>query len=68
MIIRMLLFIIGISLCSISCAFLIIYLNLMNMGYTFHHYVNFIIRRIEIIGLIPGIICIILSMKKQKGK
>lgn len=67
MILKLLLFFIGIVFSSISLSFMIIYLNLLNMGYTFFDYVNFIIRRTEILIMIPGIILIILIMYKKKG-
>lgn len=67
MIMKAVLFVIGIVLISISISFLIIYINLLNMGYTFSEYVNFIIRRLEIIAFIPGICLVIISMLKRKG-
>ncbi len=67
MIMKAILFVIGIVLISISISFLIIYINLLNMGYTFSEYVNFIIRRLEIIAFIPGICLVIISMLKRKG-
>ena len=63
---KAILFVIGIVLISISISFLIIYLNLLNMGYTFSEYVNFIIRRLEIIAFIPGVCLIVISMLKRK--
>ena len=66
MIMKAILFVIGIVLISISISFLIIYINLLNMGYTFSEYVNFIIRRLEIIAFIPGICLVIISMLKRK--
>lgn len=68
MLMRILIFLIGIILTSISLCFLIIYLNLFNMGYSFCEYVNFIIRRFEIICIIPGLFCLIISMIKRKEK
>ena len=66
MIMKAILFVIGIVLISISISFLIIYINLLNMGYTFSEYVNFIIRRLEIIAFIPGVCLVIISMLKRK--
>ena len=66
MIMKAVLFVIGIVLISISISFLIIYINLLNMGYTFSEYVNFIIRRLEIIAFIPGVCLIAISMLKRK--
>lgn len=66
MIMKAILFVSGIVLISISISFLIIYINLLNMGYTFSEYVNFIIRRLEIIAFIPGVCLVIISMLKRK--
>lgn len=66
MIYKLLLFILGIILISISLVFTILYLNLLNMGYSFFDYVNFIIRRFECYVFIIGIILIIISMRKEK--
>ena len=59
---------IGIILTSTSLFFIIVYLNLINMGYSFLEYVNFIIRRIECINLLFGILFMFLSLKKRKEK
>lgn len=67
MIFKIILFFIGILLCSISFSFMLIYMNLLNMGYSFYDYVNFIIRRGEILCIIPGIILLIILMHKRKG-
>lgn len=64
---KLLLFILGIFLISISITFIIIYFNLFTFGYTFLQYVNFIIRRSEIYLFIPGILLLYLSCIK-KGK
>ena len=63
---RVIVFLTGIFLISISLSFIIIYINLLNMGYTFSEYVNFIIRRLEIIAFIPGVCLVIISMLKRK--
>ena len=68
MFIRILIYIIGIILASTGLTFIIIYLNLINMGYTFLEYVNFIIRRLECLNLFIGIILILISLLvKKKG-
>lgn len=66
MIIKLLLFLISIFLISISITFNIIYLNLLTMGYTFIDYVNFIIRRVECLTFIIGIILLYFIMKGDK--
>lgn len=68
MLFRFLLFTLGILLSSYGLTFIIIYLNLLSMGYTFLEYVNFIIRKGECILLLFGIFLIIISMFKRKEK
>lgn len=62
MFLRILIYLIGLILSSTGLVFIVIYLNLMNIGYTFYDYVNFIIRRLECINLILGIIIMYLSL------
>lgn len=59
---RSFIFLFGFGLSVISLSFIIIYLNLLTIGYNFLDYVHFIIRRIECINLVTGIILIILTM------
>ena len=59
---RSFIFLFGFGLSVISLSFIIIYLNLLTIGYNFLDYVHFIIRRIECINLVIGIILIILTM------
>lgn len=59
---------IGLILSSTGLVFIIIYLNLLNMGYSFLDYVNFIIRRIECLNFFIGIIIMFLSLNLRKGK
>lgn len=68
MVMKLILFVIGILLISVSISFIIIYINLLNMGYTFLEYVNFIIRRMEIIAFVPGVFLVIVSMLKRKDR
>ncbi len=63
---RIILFIFGLILSSSALCFIILYLNLINMGYTFSNYVNFIIKRFECWNLIIGILFIIISTIKRK--
>ena len=56
---------IGIIFCSISTFFLIIYLNLFTMGYSFLDFVKFINTRIECLLLYVGIILIIYSLERK---
>ena len=52
MFLRIILFLIGILLVVIGLTSIILYINLLTIGYSFIDYVNFIIRRIECISLL----------------
>jgi len=67
MIFRIMLFLLGIVLVSLGLSFVIIYLNLLNMGYNFKEYVHFIISKWECLIIIVGGILIFLSLYR-KGK
>lgn len=62
MFIRSFIFLFGFGLSVISLSFILIYLNLLTIGYNFLDYVNFIIRRIECLNLITGLLLIVLTM------
>ncbi len=66
---RIFFFLFGFGLMVIGFTFIILYLNIMSMGYNFNDYVNFIIRRIEcyysIIGLIVILLAILLKGEKN---
>ena len=62
MIFRIFLFLIGFGLTTIGLMYIIVYLNLISIGYNFLEYVNFIIRRIECWNSIIGIILMILAV------
>jgi len=68
MLLRFFIFFLGIVLCSLGATFTIIYLNLLNMGYSFLSFVNFIIRRIECLLFFLGVLLIFLSIYKRKEK
>ena len=61
---RILLYIFGVILTSLGLFFIIIYLNLLTIGYSFLDFVKFISRRVEVWLLIVGIICIALSLER----
>ena len=61
---RILLYILGIILTSIVLFFIIIYLNLLIVGYSFLDFVKFISRRLEVWLFLIGIICIVLSLER----
>ena len=58
--VRVFFFLLGFGFMVIGC--IILYLNLMSMGYNFLNYVNFIVRRFECYFSIIGLIMMILSM------
>ena len=59
---RLFLFLFGFGLTTIGFVYIICYLNLFTIGYNFFDFVNFIIRRIECINTIFGIIIMYLSI------
>ena len=65
---RILLFLFGFGLTVMGLMYIIFYLNLLSIGYNFFDYVKFIIRRIECINLIFGILLMILSVCIKGGK
>ena len=62
MFLRFFLFLLGFGLTTIGSVYIICYLNLFSIGYNFFQYVNFIIRRIECLNAIIGIIIMSLSL------
>ena len=59
---RLFLFLFGFGLTTIGFVYIICYLNLFTIGFNFFDFVNFIIRRIECINTIIGIIIMYLSI------
>lgn len=59
--------VLGIILCSITLFFLIIYLNLFTLGYTFVNFGKFIIRKIWFWFLPIGILLIYKGLKGKKN-
>lgn len=62
MIVRIFFFLIGFGLTVIGGVYMISYLNLLTIGYNFLEYVNFIIRRMECLISLVGILFISLSI------
>ena len=62
---RVLLFLIGFGLTVIGFTFIITYLNLTTIGYSFFDYLKFIIRRLECVLAVVGIIFINISLNKK---
>ena len=61
---RLFFFLIGFGLTIIGIIYIILYLNLLTIGYKFSEYVNFIIRRIECWYSILGIVIMLISIYK----
>lgn len=61
---KILIFLLGFGLTVIGFLYIISYLNLLTLGYNFSFYVNFIIRRIECLYAVIGLILIYISIKK----
>ncbi|MBP3635592.1 MAG: hypothetical protein J6J17_03945 [Bacilli bacterium] len=65
---RFFIFLFGFGLTIIGLSYIIIYLNLLSIGYNFFEYVNFIIRRIECLNVFFGITLMIASGFVKGGK
>lgn len=61
-------FLFGFGLIVIGSSVLIMYLNLLTIGYSFSDYVNFIIRRPEFYYLIVGFIILTLTIILSGGE
>ncbi len=59
---RVFFFLIGFALMVLGLSFLLLYLNLLTIGYNFSNYVNFITRRIECYYAPIGFIIILLTL------
>ena len=66
MISKIVLFILGILMCSYSIMLDIIYINLIKMGYSLVDYLKYIVTSLDCLLIIPGIILILISLKKKK--
>lgn len=67
MLVRTFFFLLGFGLTIIGCTFVILYFNLMTIGYSFNEYVNFIIRRMEFYYVVIGFIILNLSIFIKGG-
>ncbi len=63
---RLFFLIIGYILTITGIIYIISYLNLITIGYNFFEYVNFIIRRIECLYALIGIIILLLTITKRR--
>jgi len=68
MLVRIFFFLVGFGLTLIGLIFIISYLNLLSIGYNFLEYVNFIIRRLECLYAIIGIVIMLLTIYIPGGK
>ena len=59
---RIFFFLVGFALMVIGNTFIILYLNLLTLGYNFSFYVNFITRRIECYYAVIGFIIVLLTL------
>ena len=66
--IRIFFFLTGFSLMVIGFVFIILYLNLLSLGYNFFEFVNFIIRRIECYYTVIGFVIILLTINIKGAK
>ena len=65
---RIFFFLVGFALSVIGNTFIILYLNLLTLGYNFSFYVNFIIRRIECYYAPIGFFIIFLTLITKGDK
>lgn len=63
---RIICFILGIIITSSALMYIVIYLNLVRMGYSMLDYVKYVFSSIECTKIFIGIILIILSLKKGR--
>lgn len=66
--IRIFFFLTGFALMVIGFTFILLYLNLLTIGYNFSFYVNFIIRRIECYYTVIGFAIILLTLTIKGDK
>ena len=59
---RIFIFLLGFGICVTGFSYILIYLNLLSIGYNFLEYVKFIIRRIECLNFIIGIVLMLFSI------
>lgn len=68
MLVRIFFFLTGFGLTVIGFVYIIIYLNLLTIGYNFNEYVNFIIRQPECLYALVGIIIMLICIFIPGGK
>ena len=65
---RIFFFLIGFALMVLGLSFIILYLNLLTIGYKFSFYANFIIRRVECYYTVIGFIIVLLTITIKGDK
>ena len=65
---KILVFLVGFGLTVLGFTYIIFYLNLLSIGYNFSDYVKFIIRRIECLNALFGILLMLISIVFKGGK
>ena len=65
---KIFLLLLGILLVSYSLFFIIVYLNILNMDFNLISYFLFLIKRIECLLIIPGVLLIIYVLRKDKNE
>ncbi len=68
MLVRYFFFLLGFGLTVVGFMYIIIYLNLLSIGYNFFQYVKFICSRLECLNAAFGIIIMILVVIMSGGK
>ena len=63
---RIFFFLVGFALMVLGLSFIILYLNLLTLGYNYSFYVYFISRRIECYYPLIGFIIVLLTIKGDK--
>ena len=59
---RIFFFLFGFGLMTIGLIYIILYLNLINIGYSFSYYAHFILKRVECYLTIIGLLIMNLSL------
>ena len=65
---RIFFFLIGFAFLTIGNTYIILYLNLISLGYNFIYYIHFITRRTECYYAVLGICIIVLTLTIKGGK
>ena len=55
-------------MCAMSIMFDVLYLNLLTMGFSFFDYIKYIFTKLECLLILPGVILIVLSLRKKRIK